>query len=64
MDRYEGLLDRGIRLIRRQYLGPGIQIIVYVDSYYTVLDFLEFMNLPGRLPTGKLDDARMRFLPW
>ncbi|MCK4325315.1 transposase [bacterium] len=64
MDRYEGLLDKGIRLIRRQYLGPRIQIIVYVDSYYTVLDFLEFMNLLGRPPTGKLDDVRMRFLPW
>ena len=64
VERYEGLLDKGIRLIRRQYPGPGIQIIVYVDSYYSVSDFLEFMNLPGRPPAGKLDDVRMRFLPW
>lgn len=64
MNRYEGLLDKGIRLIRRQYLGPRLQIIVYVDSYYSVLDFLEFINLLGRPPTGKLDDVRMRFLPW
>ncbi len=64
IEKYEGLLDKGIRLIRRQYLGSGIQVIVYVDAYYSVLDFLEFMNLLGRPPTGKLDDVRMRFLPW
>ena len=64
MDRHEGLLNKGIRLIRRQYLGPRIQIIVYVDSCYSVLDFLKFMNLLGRPPTGKFDDVRMRFLPW
>ena len=64
IEKYEGLLDKGIRLIRRQYLGPRIQVIVYVDAYYSVLDFLEFMNLLGRPPTGKLDDVRMRFLPW
>jgi len=41
-----------------------MQVIVYAAAYYTVLDFLEFMNLLGRPPTGKLDDVRMRFLPW
>lgn len=64
VERYEGLIDKGIRLIRRQYLGPRLQVIVYVDSHYTVLDFFEFMNLLGRPPTGKLDDVRMRLLPW
>ncbi len=63
MEKYEKLLDKGIRLIRRQYLGPRLQLIVYVDGYYTVLDFLEFMNLLGRPPTGKLDDVRMPFVP-
>lgn len=64
IEKYEGLLDKGIRLIRRQYLGPRLQVIVYVGKYYTVLDFLEFMQLLGRPPTGKLDNVRMRFLPW
>ncbi|MBU1850991.1 MAG: transposase [Candidatus Omnitrophica bacterium] len=64
LEKYEGLLDKGIRLIRRQYLGPRIQVIVYVDSYYAVLDLLEFISLLGRPPTGKLDDVRMRLLPW
>jgi hypothetical protein len=64
VEKYEGLLDKGIRLIRREYLGPRLQVIVYVDSYYTVLDFLEFMSLLGRPPTGELDNVRMRFLPW
>ena len=63
MEKYEKLLDKGIRLIRRQYLGPRLQLIVYADNCYTVLDFLEFMNLLGRPPTGKLDDVRMRFVP-
>ena len=64
VEKYEGLLDKGIRLIRREYLGPRLQVIVYVDSYYTVLDFLEFMKLLGRPPTGELDNVRMRFVPW
>lgn len=64
IEKYEGLLNKGIRLIRREYLGPRLQIIVYVDACYTVLDFYEFMKLLGRPPTGKLDDVRMRFLPW
>jgi hypothetical protein len=63
IEKYEKLLDKGIRLIRRQYLGPRLQLIVYVDGYYTILELLEFMNLLGRPPTGKLDDVRMRFLP-
>ena len=63
MEKYERLLDKGIRLIRRQYLGPRLQLIVYVDGYYTILELLEFMNLLGRPPTGKLDDVRMRFVP-
>ena len=63
MEKYERLFDEGIRLIRRQYLGPRLQLIVYADDYYTILDFLEFMNLLGRPPTGKLDDVRMRFVP-
>jgi hypothetical protein len=64
IEKYEDLLNKGIRLIRRQYLGPRLQVIVYVDKYYTVLDILEFVKLLGRPPTGKLDDVRMRFLPW
>lgn len=64
IEKYKGLLDKGIRLIRRQYLGPRLQVIVYVGKYYTVLDFLEFMKLLGRPPTGKLDNVRMRFLPF
>lgn len=64
MEKHEGILEKGIRLIRREYLGPRLQIIVYADNYYSVLEFLEFMNLLGRPPTGKLDDVRMRFLPW
>lgn len=64
IEKYIGLLDKGVRLIRRQYLAPQIQLIVYVDSYYTVLDFLEFMSLLGRPPTGKLDNVRMRLIPW
>jgi uncharacterized membrane protein YhaH (DUF805 family) len=58
MEKYERLLDKGIRLIRRQYLGPRLQLIVYADAYYTVLDFLEFMNLLGRPPSGKLTAVR------
>ena len=64
IERYEGLIDKGIRLIRREYLGPRLQVIVYVDTCYAILDFLEFMNLLGRPPTGRLDDVRMRLLPW
>ena len=64
IEKHEGILEKGIRLIRRECLGSGLQVIVYADNYYSVLEFLEFMNLLGRPPTGKLDNVRMRFLPW
>ncbi len=63
IEKYQDILDKGIRMLRREYLGPQLQIIVYVDDCYAIVDFFEFMNLLGRPPTGKLDDVRMRFRP-
>jgi len=63
IEKYRDILEKGIRMLRREYLGPQLQLIVYVDDYYAVLEFFEFMNLLGKPPSGKLDDVRMRFRP-
>lgn len=53
--------DRGIRRLRREHLKPGLRVIVYVDRYYAVFEFREFLELLGKLPSGKSDDTRFMF---
>ncbi len=64
VEKHQGILEKGIRSIRREYLGPRPLIIVYIRDCYTVMEFLEFMKLLGRPPTGNLDNVRLRFMPW
>jgi nitrogen regulatory protein PII len=53
--------DRGIRRLRREHLKPGLRVIVYVDRYYAVFEFREFLEILGKPPSGKLDDVRFTF---
>lgn len=52
------LIDRGVRRIRREEIGGRIKVIVFVDRWYGVIEFRDFLALLERSPTGELDNVR------
>lgn len=54
----ERLIDRGVRRIRREQIGSNIKVIVFVDRWYSVLEFRDFLAFLERSPTGGLDNVR------